>query len=33
MPPIKELLSEGDFEIVEHIKSEPGLMVIKRKVI
>jgi len=31
MPPILELLREGDFEIVEHVKSSPGLMVIKRK--
>lgn len=31
MPPILELLEEGNFEVVEHIKSSPGLMVIKRK--
>jgi hypothetical protein len=30
MPPIQELLSERSFEIVEHIKESPGLMVIRR---
>lgn len=31
MPPIQELLDEGDFEVAEHLKDKPGLMVIKRK--
>ena len=31
MPVIEEFLREGSFEVIEHIKTSPGLMVIKRK--
>lgn len=31
MPAINELLKEETFEVVEHVKTSPGLMVLKRK--